>query len=1113
MNLQSCQRHVGHLLRCFLPVLTLVLFLDSAPVRGQRIGVTYDAQAQTDAALKHLSPASQAVMERLSRIGRFPIGDLRYHDGDIPNGGAVALDDSSWQTIQMPFTGSANPIWMRKWIEIPKTLDGYDLTGTKISFQVPLRGAVTVFLNGQPVAKGEDMEPIVLFSSAKPGDKLLLAIRFDKTGTPKRMRRMELRLDFASDRPDPQILYTEFQSASLLIPSLAPDKVSVMDESIASVDLKALDAANQVAFDASLNKAKSGLASLEPILHGSTYHLTGNSHIDAAWLWPWTETVDVVKRTFDTATQLMNEYPTYTYTQSAAQYNAWIADKYPNINAKISQRIKEGRWEIVGGMWIEPDLNMPDGESQVRQLLIGKRTYQQLYGIDVRIGWNPDSFGYNWQLPQIYKKSGVDYFVTQKMSWNETNQLPLKLFWWESPDGSKVLAYFPDGYGNSNFSPLRLGNDLVHARKVDPGLTEIMDLYGVGDHGGGPTRALLDEGLQAMKPDRITPEMQFGTAQTFFNDVQSKISPESPVWNYEAAAKGVTQLPTPSAGQITIPTWKDELYLEFHRGVFTTQSDHKRNMRDAEEQVLNAEKYASLAWLDGQSYPATDLNDAWKKVLFNQFHDLAAGSGIGIIYKDAQQDYDQVRWATQEVSSKSLETLEAHIDTRTAGPGASESIPLMIVNPLGWERSGLVEADVQMSAATQDVSVLDSKGRVLPSEIVSSDRTTNRYHLLIKANDIPALGYEVLRIIPGKRAFERDLKASGTTLENSSLKVTVDPKTGCITSLYDKKSQFETLAQNSCGNELIAFTDKPKMFDAWNIDADFDKSPTKLDKADSVQLVESGPLRSAIRVTRTWQSSKFVQDIVLYAGTDEVNIVNDIDWHETHVLLKSAFDLAASGPMATYEIPYGTIERPTTRNNSWEKAKFEVPAIRWADLGDGQHGFSLINESKYGYDAAGHTLRISLLRSPIDPDPNADRGHHHFSFALYPHAGDWKQALTVRRGYEYNYKLRGVQISMHAGTLPSKYSFISLENHNVVLTAVKKAEDSDALILRFYEWAGKDGAVRIDIPKGATAARLTNLMEQPEGAALNVENGSSITVPTHPYEIVTVRVDYRAHSQ
>lgn len=1108
MGIRSRQEPFRNRQYPFLLVPILVMLLSCEATGAQRIGVTYSAEAQTEAARRSLSPAAQAVMERLSNLGTLSIGDVRYHPGDLPNGGAVNLDDSSWATVQMPYTALADPVWLRKSIEVPKTIGGYDPTGAKIWLREPTRGGLTVYCDGVRVARGEDMEPFILLNSAKPGDRMLLAIRLEKTNAPKNLRHMELHIDFTSSRPNPEVLYSEFLSAAILVPSLVPDGSSrpALEKAILSVNLQALDAGDQDAFDASLRKAQSALAPIGRIVGQTTFHLTGNSHIDAAWLWPWTETVDVVKRTFGTAVQLMDEYPTYTYTQSAAQYNAWIADKYPDINKRIKQRIEEGRWEVVGGMWVEPDLNMPDGESQVRELLIGKRTYKQLYGVDVRIGWNPDSFGYNWQLPQIYKKSGIDYFVTQKMSWNETNQLPLKLFWWESPDGSKVLTYFPDGYGNSNFSPVRLANDLVHARTLAPGLNDMMDLYGVGDHGGGPTRALLDEGLRWMEPDRVVPKMQFGTAQSYFNDVQSRLSANSPVWNYETAAAGKTQLATPPEGQISIPTWNDELYLEFHRGVFTTQSDHKRNMRESEEWVLNAEKYASLAWLDGQPYPATELTNAWKKVVFNQFHDLAAGSGIGVIYKDAQQDYDQVRRATQEVSSAALDTIDARVNTQVEG--TSGSIPLMIVNPLGWGRSGLVDVQVQMPVATSTVSVLDSGGHVLPSEIVSSDRTTNKFHLLIEAKDVPSLGYEVVRVAPGKSSFASDLKVSGTTLENAALKVTVDPGTGCITSLYDKAAHFETLAANSCGNELIAFQDKPKMFDAWNIDADFDKVFTKLDTADSVQLVENGPLRAAIRVTRSWQNSKFVQDIVLYSGTDEADVVNDIDWHETHVLLKAAFDLAASSSMATYEIPYGTIQRPTTRNNSWEDAKFEVPAIRWADLGDGEHGFSLINESKYGYDAAGHTLRISLLRSPTDPDPNADRGHHHFSYALYPHAGDWKQALTVRRGYEYNYKLQALQVGTHAGSLPSRHPFVTLGAQNVVLTAIKKAEDGDALIFRFYEWAGKEGDVRIQVPEGAKSARLANLQEVPEGSPLSIEGENTISVPSHPYEIVTIRVEY-----
>ena len=570
-----------------------------------------------------------------------------------------------------------------------------------------------------------------------------------------------------------------------------------------------------------------------------------------------------------------------------------------------------------------------------------------------------------------------------------------------------------------------------------------------------------------------------------------------------------TGLPVPPEGKLSLPVWNDELYFEYHRGVMTTQANHKRNMRQSEEQLLNAEKYSSLAWLFGTPYPHTRLTKAWQKALFNQFHDLAAGSGIGVLYKDSQRDYDVVRWTTEEATTHALNAISSQVRTGNESSG----VPVMVVNPLAWSRTDLATFDVQMPTALKaGLAVLDPQGKPLPFQVISKDLSTHTYRLLVEAKDVPSLGYEVLHVVPGGNSTPTDLRTDGLTLDNSLLRVTVGPKTGCIKSLYDKATNFESIAAGGCGNQLQTFQDTPKDYDAWNIDAGFEKQVTMLDKADSVELIEKGPVRATIRIARSWQNSKFVQDVSLYAGFDRVDVTNNIDWHETHVLLKAAFPLAASGPQATYEIPYGSIERPTTRNNSWEAAKFEVPALRWADLGDRNHGFSLINESKYGYDAKGNVLRLSLLRSPTWPDPEADRGHHQFSYSLYPHSGDWKQALTVRRGYEFNYQLRAFQVEAHEGSLPPQHSFVGITGDNVVLTALKKTEDSDALLLRLYEWAGKTGDVQISLPEGASSASLTNLMEKPEGAKLSVPN-HQVTIPVHPYEIVSVRVEFaQSHS-
>lgn len=1072
------------------------------------------ATAQTGGPAPYeFSAQAQGVLDRIASFQSLPAKTWRYHVGDIPHGESVGLDDSGWQEVSAKFEAPREAVWFRREIVVPQSLHGYDLTGTRIWFhmRVYANGPVPeiVYFNGARVAMGTDLEDLVLFDHARPGSKVLVAVKMLPTEDRKHFQGAELRVDFFPDRPNPEDLRRELLAAAQLLPTITASKSElaaqegVLEAAANKVQVAALDSGDQKAFDASIKAAQEELSSLRPVLRAYLVHLTGNAHIDAAWLWPWTETVDVVRRTFSTALQLMQEYPDYTYSQSAAQYYEWMEQKYPDIFRQIQQRVKEGRWEIVGGMWVEPDLNLPDGESQVRQVLVAKNYFQQKFGVDVRVGWNPDSFGYNWQLPQIYKKSGIDYFVTQKMAWNDTDKLPLKLFWWQAPDGSRVLTYFPHDYVNQ-ITPVRIASDLARSVQLNPGATEMMHLYGIGDHGGGPTRDMLDSGMHWMRPDVVFPRMEFGGAQAFFDAMAKKVdTKDAPVWNYETLASGETRLPTPPDGEISLPVWNDELYLEYHRGTYTTQAQHKANMRHSEEWMLDAEKYASLAWLGGLGYPKEQLTEAWKKVLFNQFHDLAAGSGIGAIYQDAQRDYDVVHWTANDATHHALHDIDAHINTQGA-PG----VPLLVWNPLSWTRTDLVRATVQMpQVEAHGVSVLDARGKALPMQVLSVDNNTHIYHLLIQARDVPSIGYTVLHVVPGARAVEGDLHVTGTTLENGLLRVVVDAKTGCITSLYDKRSHFEALAPGACGNMLQAFVDKPKDYDAWNLNPEYEKYGTNLTMADSVQVVEQGPLRGTIRVTRHWGHSKFVQDISLCSGTGRVDVDNHVDWHETHVLLKAAFPLAASSNMATYEIPYGSIERPTTRNNNVEKAKFEVPAIRWADLGDGRHGLSLINDSKYGYDAKGNVLRLTLLRAPTWPDPEADRGAQHFAYSLYPHAGTWREADTVLRGYEFNYKLHAMQVASHMGELPAAHSFVSITPENLVVTAMKQSEDGKDLVLRFYEWAGKRADAVITVPNGASAAVSANLMEAPDGGPLTMK-GNKITLPVGPYSINTVRVSY-----
>jgi alpha-mannosidase len=679
---------------------------------------------------------------------------------------------------------------------------------------------------------------------------------------------------------------------------------------------------------------------------------------------------------------------------------------------------------------------------------------------------------------------------------------------------------------------VRLARDFHLAQKQAAGLTGMMDLYGIGDHGGGPTRAILDEGRHWAYPSLpayVMPKIEFGTALPYFTALEKQIAPNSPVWDYPSIAKGYTP-PPPVAGMVNIPTWKSELYFEYHRGVMTTQANHKKNMRESEVEMLDAEKWASLAWvLAGRAYPSSDLTEDWKKVLFNQFHDTAAGSGIGVIYKDAQKDYDVVRWSTNEINASAFPTIVGRIDTR--GKGA-RTIPVAVFNPLGWERSGDVTFKIERFWNVPSIlEVIDNGADSRPQEplpkAVEMDKESGITEITVHVSRVPALGYKVLRVISvpidgGFNTVGMDglSSQSGTqiTLRGLFFSLTVDKASGCITSIRGI-SGYEFLAPGACGNQLEFFKDLPKQYDAWNIDpGTLDATPSTVAEADTVVLLGRDSPHPAIRVTRTWQSSRFVQTISLPSiDADYIDIDNDFDWHESHVLLKAAFPLAASGPFATYEIPYGTIDRPTTRNNSWEKAQFEVTALRWADLSgpgpDGKvHGLSVLNQNKYGYDAVGNVLRLTLLRSPKWPDAEADMGHHHFHYALYPHAGTWKDALTVRRGYEYNYPLTAVVTTAHPGALPPSHSFASVSPENVVLTAVKKAEDQNGLgvnglIFRVYEWAGKETTAEFHVPPGATSATVTNLMETPEGKPLPV-TGDVVKAPIHPYEILTIRVDY-----
>ena len=1041
-----------------------------------------------------------AALGRLEAMTTVPLTQWRAH-ADMPHGEDPALDDSTWTPVTLGAGRGGSEAWYRTNLTIPPAAGGRDLRGARLRLQVRFSNDGRVFLNGGLVAQGDGrtLDPIPIAEKAVPGQKIAIAIKVPFHAESGRLQGAQLLIDYPG-QPDPGVLRSEILAAENVLsgfPNGQAEHKQQLDDAVKAIDFAALDGGGQAAFARSLTAASRGLQPINDWMKQFTVRVVGNAHIDMAWLWPWTETVEVVKDTFTTALQLMKEYPDFTYAQSSVQDFAWLQEKYPAIFREIQQRVKEGRWELVGGMWVEPDLNMPDGEGLVRQLLVGKRWFKRYFDVDVNIGWNPDSFGYSWQLPQIYRKSGIDTFVTQKMSWNsqesswrQTFTFPYKLFWWQSPDGSRVLTYFPHGYG-AGISAAGLSQDVADY-VPQTGFPEIMHLYGVGDHGGGPTREMLDEGVRLEDPTVVFPKIKFSTARAFFDDAEKAIA----------------------AGSLKPPVWDNELYLAYHRGCYTSQSETKKLIRQNEELLQNAEKFAALSFLTTKlPYSNSDFEDIWKRVLFDHFHDIMPGSGIGINYADAERNLTDASLRSQKILTGALDSLDRLIDTR------GEGIPVVVYNSLSWERNGSVQVEAVEPTAGQHLEARDDAGKPLLSQVVARDPASRSVTLDVLVKGVPSLGYEVIHVatVANARPATPVLKIDGTNIENEFFRVKIDSHTGCVSSLVNKADGREAVASGGCGNLLQAFKDVPRTQDAWEIR--FDQDEWDLKQPNSVAVVESGPERAVIRIQHKFRAptrqdgpdSTIQQDLRVYAGVPRIDVNTKVDWHEQHVLLKAAFPVNVQSDKATFEIPYGSIERPTTRNTPEEQGMFEVPALRWGDLSNATQGFSLLNASKYGYDAKDNVIRLSLLRSPQMPAPDnhiADQGLHEFTYSLYAHAGGWKAGNTMRQGYELNYPLIPVVSQAHAGPWAAKQNFGGIDAGNVILTVLKKAEDDDGLIFRFYEFEGKPTRVRLQLPRQAATAVETDLMEKRGQAVAIAASGRELTIPTGPYEIKTVEVTF-----
>lgn len=777
----------------------------------------------------------------------------------------------------------------------------------------------------------------------------------------------------------------------------------------------------------------------------------GHAHIDSAWLWPLRETVRKASRTFANVTALAQDYPELVFACSQAQQYAWVRDHQPHIWERIKRAVADGQWAPVGSMWVESDANMPGGEALARQIVHGKRFFEQELGVETQEIWLPDSFGYTAAFPQLARLAGVKWFLTQKLSWNQTNKMPHHTFWWEGIDGTRVFTHFPpvDTY-NANFH----ARQLAHAEKnfADKGrATRSLVPFGWGDGGGGPTREMLEK-ARRLRDLEGSPRVEIEKPSAFFAAAEEEYAEQAPVWS-------------------------GELYLELHRATYTTQAKTKQGNRRSEHLLREAELWATAAALraPGYAYPYETLDRVWKTVLLHQFHDILPGSSIAWVHREARDTYEEVRAELADLVAEAVTEL-----------GAADG--LVALNSSPYDRGQVIELDAEASA-------------VLPSGAQSQPLDEGRTAVFARS---PGLGAGLLdgSAVPEREAVTSRTADGGFVLDNGLLRVTVD-RDGLIAAVRDLDAHREVIAPGHRANLLQLHPDHPNHWDAWDIDRHYRRSRTDLTDAESVELVEEGPLRTAVRVVRTFGKSRLVQEIRLAAGSRQVDIETEVDWQESEKVLKAAFPLDVHAERSTAEIQFGHVHRATHDNTGWDAARFEICAHRWLRVAEPGYGVAVLNDSTYGHDVTrtphesglATTVRLTLLRAPHSPDPETDLGTHRFRYALAPGA---EVTDAVRAGLALNLPLR-------AAVAPVVPSLITTGHPAVTVESVKLAEDrSGDVVVRLYESAGgrAETALRVGFP--VVRAQITDLLERPLHEATADEHG--LVLALRPFQILTVRL-------
>ena len=1012
------------------------------------------------------------------------LSDWKMKEGDVPYAASVPLNDKSWTSIRIPFHWGKydRTYWFRQTITVTEKFAGKPLV-LLLDFPEAL-----LYLNGKPFhGINQYHNEILICEKSKLNERFVIAVQAysGRKHEHNIFGIAELAvLDTTARRLDSAL--NVLHDLEKYVDHGSDDSKEIRDLIRRTLIFLKYFRPGSEEYPNAIRRAYNFLLNTLETEHKTNLpgmiHLIGHSHIDTAWMWSLQETVRKCGRTFSTVLRLMEEFPELKYSQSQPVLYEFTKIHYPDLYKQIKQRVTEGRWEPLGAMWTEADCNIPNGESLVRQILFGKRFLKEEFGIDSNTLWLPDSFGFNWALPQILLKAGITNFYSSKLSWNDTTEFPYTSFWWQGIDKSKVLTHFSPLGLEAQITPKFLQQSGAPAEE-EPPVSPILQTFGYGDGGGGPTKENLEFAV-VLKNIIGLPASHLSTVQEFFK-----------------------QLEEPSA---EYPTWNNELYLETHRGTYTTQAWIKKENRECETLLYTSELLSTLALLYGKNaaarrYPRTELEHAWKKLLLNQFHDLLPGIAIADAYKDAQQDYQAIRTTCSAVMAQCIQGISQ------PAKKSKTDFSFTVFNSLNWQRSAYVE--LSLKSCEKHFSVEDVHAQPVEHQVV--ERTKEGQKLLCFVKDIPSFGFKqiIVHAQPTAASASEPWKASTHGIETPYFRVRLDNK-GSFSSLYAKHLRRELLEKGKRANSLITFRDIPKLWEAWNIDADFEKHKTELWTVKQIKMIEHGPLRATIRIEmKTENGSALSQDVHFYHQTPRIDFQTHIRWHEKQTLMKVAFPFNMKTSSATYEIQFGAIKRSSKPRTEEDKAKFEVPAQQWADMSDAKYGVSLLNDCKYGYDAKGNTLRLTLLRSPHYPNPIdpsrsdeslIDQGEHTFCYALYPHNGDWMKGRTVQHARELNNPVLVFPNILVEG-IPS---LMESSKPSIIVDSVKKAEESDAVIIRMHEAHGMSTDTSLHFGIDTASIIECNLLEIDEKP--HKVTKSKLPIKFKPFEIRTLKLTLKA---